>query len=141
MRKRWLAVLAVALALAAPTLASAHGWRHGYGHGPWVHRPWHHRHWHHGYGSRVIVGVGAPFYGWGPYGHRWGYRGWWGPGPVVVRERTIVREEPVYVERDAVPAPAPEPAGTWYFCRSRDAYYPDVERCPEAWIPVPARGR
>jgi hypothetical protein len=54
--------------------------------------------------------------------------------PLVLRERTVVRE-PVYVERGSDGAPD----GYWYFCRSQDAYYPDVETCPEPWIPVPPR--
>ena len=31
-----------------------------------------------------------------------------------------------------VPAPR-----YWYYCRSYGAYYPYVENCPEAWVPVP----
>ena len=26
----------------------------------------------------------------------------------------------------------------WYYCPSAGAYYPDVQSCPEAWVPVPA---
>ena len=26
----------------------------------------------------------------------------------------------------------------WYYCPSYGAYYPDVDSCPEAWVPVPA---
>jgi hypothetical protein len=37
---------------------------------------------------------------------------------------------PAYVERDE---------GYWYYCTPLDAYYPDVNECPEPWIPVPQR--
>jgi hypothetical protein len=26
----------------------------------------------------------------------------------------------------------------WYYCPSSGAYYPDVQSCSEAWVPVPA---
>ena len=26
----------------------------------------------------------------------------------------------------------------WYYCPSYGAYYPNVQTCPEAWVPVPA---
>src|SRR5438093_4764928 len=26
----------------------------------------------------------------------------------------------------------------WYYCPSAGAYYPNVQSCPEAWVPVPA---
>jgi hypothetical protein len=139
MRKA-LATLAVLIAVAAPDAALADRWHHG-GHG---HR--HGGHYWHG-GARVVVGYGVPYgygapYGWGPYGYGgygYGYRVagpwlWAWPAPIVIRERSVVRE-PVYVERGAEPAPAE----SWYFCRSENAYYPDVERCPEPWIPVPPR--
>jgi hypothetical protein len=30
------------------------------------------------------------------------------------------------------------PAPTyWYYCQSYGAYYPAVQSCPEAWVPVP----
>lgn len=27
----------------------------------------------------------------------------------------------------------------WYYCPSYGAYYPSVQTCPEAWVPVPAQ--
>jgi hypothetical protein len=30
------------------------------------------------------------------------------------------------------------PPTYWYYCPSYGAYYPNVETCPEAWVPVPA---
>jgi len=34
----------------------------------------------------------------------------------------------------SVPAPA-----VWYYCPEYQAYYPDVQSCPESWVPVPAQ--
>ena len=27
----------------------------------------------------------------------------------------------------------------WYYCPSYGAYYPSVQTCPDAWVPVPAQ--
>jgi len=51
------------------------------------------------------------------------------------RQNTVVvREQPVYVERPTTTAP---PDAFWYYCQSAGAYYPDVQTCSEAWVPVP----
>ncbi len=129
MRKILVVLVAVAACLAPAAALADRGWR---GRGGW-HHP------HHRYHPRVAFGYGAPLW-WGAPVLGWGY-GWGWPPPVVVRERVIEREPPVYIERgrdDALPE-ANAQASAWYFCRSENAYYPDVERCPEAWIPVPAR--
>ena len=34
--------------------------------------------------------------------------------------------------------PSYEPPAYWYYCPSYGAYYPNVQSCPEAWVPVPA---
>jgi hypothetical protein len=125
--RKILTTLVALVAIATPVSALADGWRHG-------RRGSHHgrHHWHSG--PRFVVGFGAPIW-WGPPGY-YGYRyGWpWRP-PIVLRERVVERES-VYVERDGSEEAQ---GGYWYFCRSEDAYYPDVERCPEAWLPVPPR--
>jgi len=83
----------------------------------------------------------------------WWHRGWWGPPypywagprfvvvapapvvvapPVVVAQPPIVESPPIFVEQ--------EPAqGYWYFCQSSQAYYPNVQSCPEAWVKVAPR--
>lgn len=33
---------------------------------------------------------------------------------------------------------APPPTAYWYYCPGAGAYYPYVQSCPEAWVPVPA---
>ena len=84
--------------------------------------------WHHGRGG-VFIGVG-PGYGWGyPY---------WYPPPYYPPP-VIVEEPPVYIQQD--PAPPPAPPAYWYYCLSAQGYYPSVEKCPEAWVKVPARAQ
>ena len=36
------------------------------------------------------------------------------------------------------PAYGSEAPAYWYYCPSAGAYYPNVQSCPEAWVPVPA---
>jgi len=36
------------------------------------------------------------------------------------------------------PAYGYQPPAYWYYCPSAGAYYPDVQSCSEAWVPVPA---
>jgi len=133
--RKLLTTLAALVVIAAPFTALADGWHHG-PHGDYGgHYGGHH--WHSGPG--FVWGFGAPYW-WGPgYGYGYGYGngygygypyGWgWPVPPLVLRERTV--------ERGSDGAPD----GYWYFCRSQDAYYPDVENCPEPWIPVPPRSQ
>src|SRR5262245_31054598 len=36
------------------------------------------------------------------------------------------------------PAYAAAPDAYWWYCQSYGDYYPNVDSCPEAWVPVPA---
>jgi hypothetical protein len=54
------------------------------------------------------------------------------PAPVVVQPPA----PPVYMERSDV---IPETAGTWFFCRESNSYYPYVRECPGGWQRVPAQ--
>lgn len=125
MRRALIAAFVAGAALLAAAPAHAEGWRGGSRH-PYYHH--HHRYYGHYWRPRVFFGFGPAFW--------WGLPplGWWEP-PVVYRERTIVRDEPVYESRDDDAAPE----GSWYYCQSARGYYPEVERCPEPWIPVPPR--
>jgi hypothetical protein len=124
--KHWIPVALAALLLAAlPDPASARG-RHGRGHG--------HGHGHH-HSGRVWFGFGLPYYYWAPpiyVGPRY-----YAPYPLAYppypayAPSVVVQEPPVYIQR--------EPAGSWYYCESAGAYYPDVETCAEPWVRVPAR--
>ena len=56
------------------------------------------------------------------------------PAPVVVAPPPVVESPPVFVEQ----GPA---QSYWYFCQSSQAYYPNVQSCPEAWVKVPPRAQ
>lgn len=122
--KRALAILAVAVSAAVSGPALAHGgWHHGGG-------------WHGG--PRVSFGFnfGVPFYApyYSPY-----YSPYYYPAPVYYPAAPLVVNPPappVYVERSDV---VPEGAGTWYFCREANAYYPYVKQCAGGWTRVPAQ--
>jgi hypothetical protein len=111
-----LLVIALLLVIAAPTQV----WSHG-------------RHRHHGVRARVFVGVGPSFW-WGPpY-----YPYWWYYPPAYYRypAPVIVQEPPVYIQQEPT---TPAPQVYWYYCPSSEAYYPNVQTCPEPWIKVPPR--
>jgi hypothetical protein len=85
----------------------------------------------HGHG-RVVLGfnfgfpVYAPWYYYPPPAY------YYPPAPVYVSPPAPTQ----YVERSDT---APEGAGTWYFCRESNAYYPYVKQCPGGWTRVPAQ--
>jgi hypothetical protein len=138
-RIAWAAALTIVLAIGIVVPSSAWAWSRGH----FVHAR-----------SHVFVGVGVgPAFWWGPP--------WWyyppypvyvyTPPPVIVQE-----QPPVYVQQPApaVPPPPAPPAppssggsvapgtdGYWYYCSSKQAYYPTVQSCPEAWIKVAPRSQ
>jgi len=60
--------------------------------------------------------------------------------PGFIRHRGFVGVGPGFAFWPAYPydpGPAVYPE-YWYYCPSAEAYYPYVETCPEAWVPVPA---
>jgi hypothetical protein len=87
---------------------------------------------HHHHGPRVSLGFhfGVPLFS------PWYYH----PAPVYYYPAAPVYVQPpappVYVERSDV---VPEGAGTWYFCRESNTYYPYVKQCPGGWTRVPAQ--
>jgi hypothetical protein len=88
-------------------------------------------------GARVFVGFGPTFW-WGAPFPRWYYY----PPPyyMYTPPPVIVREPPVYIEQPSPPPPSPPPAQAyWHYCASSQAYYPNVQTCPEPWIKVPPR--
>jgi hypothetical protein len=90
------------------------------------------RHHHHGHG-RISLGFhfGVPL-GW--Y-HPWYYAPpayYYPVAPVVVQPPAPT----TFVERSDV---VPEGAGSWYFCRDSNGYYPYVKQCPGGWQRVPAQ--
>lgn len=94
--------------------------------------PRHFRHRHSGHShfrSQLFIGIGDPFF--------WP---WYYPPRYEVPARVLVQPPPIYVERgDGAGSPAAE--YSWYYCRSRAAYYPYVSNCAEPWervTPTPA---
>jgi hypothetical protein len=89
-------------------------------------------HGHHpGVRTRFFVGVGPGFW-WGPpYPYWWQYPPYYvyPPPPIVLQA------PPAYVQQE----PAPPSQTYWYYCPSANAYYPNAQTCPEAWIKVPPR--
>ena len=80
---------------------------------------------HHG---RAVFFVGAPFLFWSwPYGY------YYAPPPYYYGPDYVARETlpPVYVEKfDGTPTP--QTPGDIY-CPDSQAYYPDVQECPNGW--------
>ncbi|MBI3433439.1 MAG: hypothetical protein HY018_14655 [Hydrogenophilales bacterium] len=86
-------------------------------------------HWH-GH-SHVGVGVVVDPFWFDPWPYRpYYYPPYYYPPPVV----TVPAEPPVYIERDA--SPAPQSSAYWYYCSRPAGYYPYVKRCPGGWQPV-----
>ena len=86
---------------------------------------------HHGHGhSHLSLGFtfGVPLFS------PWYYPppAYYYPAPVVVQPSS----PPIYVERSDV---VPEGAGSWFFCRESNGYYPYVKQCPGGWQRVPAQ--
>lgn len=106
-------LLVAALLVAAGTAAAGGSHHHN-----------HHRH-HHGHAG-IGFYIGAP------------WRPWIAPAPLYYPyyppQRVIVvpAQPPVYIEQ-------PSADRYWYYCQEAGAYYPQVEECPGAWIPVPPR--
>jgi hypothetical protein len=124
------------LLMATPGAAWAGGHR---GRGSWG--------YHRGGSVGIWFGPG-PWWGprWGPplayypypyaYSYPYSY-----PYPYGVPYRDpVVVDPPVYVERPAAERSSPEgPSEWWYYCTSRKGYYPNVRKCPEAWVKVAPR--
>jgi hypothetical protein len=111
-------VASALLASSLPALAGPYGYSRHYDYGPPAARHHHHRGW-----------GGAPL--------AWGIAGL-ALGSVLYAIATppaVAAPVPAPV----VTVPPPAPAGqTWYYCEPYQAYYPNVQTCPEAWRPVPA---
>jgi hypothetical protein len=78
--------------------------------------------------GRAVIFVSAPFVFWAwPYGY------YYAPPPYYYGPDYVARETlpPVYVEKfDGTPTPqTPDEI----FCPSENAYYPDVQECPNGW--------
>jgi hypothetical protein len=117
MRRLGAIVLMVAALLLVPAAPSHAQSGHGGWHGGW-------------YGG---VFIGSPWW-WGPL---YPYPYWYYPQPYYAYSPVVIQEPPsMYIQQEPAPSAAP-PQAYWYYCASAKAYYPKVQKCPEAWIKVP----
>jgi hypothetical protein len=62
------------------------------------------------------------------------------PAYYVAPEVVLATEAPVhYVERGDTAVAAPAGQSDWYYCRSPQGYYPEIQTCPGGWMRAPAR--
>lgn len=132
--------------------APAGGWHGGgawHGGGSWHGGGWHGGPGWHGGGWHGGVFVGGPWWydpwwGWWPYAYAYGY-----PYPYYYPYGYYPYGSPyppdngptVYIQQQSPPRSEERVQGYWYYCASAKAYYPTVQKCPEAWIKVPPAPR
>lgn len=101
-------------------------------------------HGHRGGHGRVVIGVGPPWW-WDPFYFYPPYPYWYPPPYYPYPSSAIVvQDPPVYIQQPSIPSVAPPqtaPQAYWYYCPGAQAYYPNVQRCSEAWIKVPPTPR
>ncbi len=94
------------------------GYRPGYGGGYWG-----------GYwGPSIGFYIGGPTY-WGAWGYPYYAPSTWVTTPIVIEQ-----ESTVYTQAQAQEGAAS--ANYWYYCTEPAGYYPYVQSCTKAWIPV-----
>jgi hypothetical protein len=133
--RKWLFVLLLVAAGAAPLLSARAEGFHGGFNRPYFHGPA----WHGGRGWHGFRGVDVWHHGYWNHGWHGGRFGWWWvwggdwafyPAPVY--------PYPAYPYIDAPPAYAgPAPASYWYYCDNPRGYYPYVAQCSAPWRAVP----
>lgn len=115
-----LCIATLIIAVSAPANAGGwddrgrHGWENRHRHGHHARHERHEHHRHHGYRSNA--------WAWGAAGLALG-------GAIVSIQAN--RPAPVVMAQPVQPR-------FWYFCESFQAYYPQVQHCPEPWQTVPA---
>lgn len=80
----------------------------------------------HGHRTHVGVMVGVPF--WAPFWDPFPWYRYPNPYPPVI---VTPPPPPVYIEQAVTARDA-----YWYYCESARRYYPEVQQCQEAWLPV-----
>jgi hypothetical protein len=104
------------------------GWRGGY------YPYWSSGYWGGFWGPSLGFYVGGPAY-WGavdyPY-YAGSYVGSWGSAPAVVDEDATMYMAPQASAQVAQAAPSTY----WYYCTNPAGYFPYVQNCNKAWIPV-----
>lgn len=106
------------IALLTTLLAFGNAWA-GPRHGP--------RHAHSHAQVGIMLGV--------PLATPWEYRP---PDYYIYPPVITVPSPPVYIEQDNDPVAAGQPLNYWwYYCQSKQNYYPYVQECPQGWQLVP----
>ena len=91
------------------------------------------------YHGHARTSIGVTF---GPY---WGP--WYYPPPYYYYPPMVIERAPppIYIEQPSVQSAPPEAQTSyWYYCRTKNAYYPYVKECPAGWqkvLPQPADQR
>jgi hypothetical protein len=100
------------------------GFGHGFGNGHGGIRG------HGGIGLGVYVG--SPLF-WGPgyYSYPYSYYPYYVDPPVIVEQQPMEYTQQAQLQSQAPPM--------WYYCQSPAGYYPYVQQCTQAWIPVDPR--
>jgi hypothetical protein len=130
--RKWALGTIAAVALCVPQASEAGGW-HG---GSWG--------WHGGWhgGTSVVIGFGAPVFGWG-----WGAPVFWprpwAPvafgAPIVVAPPVVVQSPPIVIQSAPAPVFAQQQqtqSSYWYYCPNPQGYYPYVQQCSSSWMQV-----
>ena len=119
-------VFATALPVAAGGRDDRHGghggrdWNHQNRHERQDHRD-HHRHQRHNHNAWIWGATGLAL----------------GGALFALETRRPAPVAPVIVA-PVISQPATPPGQMWYYCDAYQAYYPHVQRCPDAWRAVPA---
>lgn len=121
MKKLQLLILSLVTVLSIGN-ASAYGYGHGHYHGGW------------GGGPRFGIGINlGPYPYYGPVYPAYPYPYY---NPVVVP----VNPAPVIIQQAPTTYIQPaQAANNWYFCESKNTYYPYVKECAEGWKTVPSQ--
>ena len=160
-RRRLPSLAAAATGAAPPTVEAANngsgygggrnwgghgGWhgghyKPGYGGGGWGRYPyWGGGYWGGFWGPSIGFYWGGPAYwGWPYYASGWPYYsagfGYYGGGyPAVYEQDTTVYVNPSFSSPAA-------PSNHWYYCTDPAGYFPYVQNCNRAWIPVTPQHR
>ena len=91
------------------------------------------------YGPNVGIYVGVPSYGpWGLWGYPYYPNAVYGPSAATPYPADAPAATgsftPSYVEQ------APVPPSYWYYCADPAGYYPYIQQCNSAWMPVTPQG-
>ncbi len=136
-------VLAAATGLSAPAFAGPHGG--GYYHGGGYHGGgWHGGGWG-GWGWGLGLGLGLGYTAavvsssyYYPPSYYYPATTYYYPAPTYYAPAPAPVYQAAPVQTSAAPPPPSQASSDWYYCRSTQAYYPNVRTCNVPWQQVPA---